>query len=269
MLKNIHDCLKLATCLALAIVAPNNGSLTFHREIFENFVEAYVELLWTVRWRKLTMSTEWHWRLTRCQRVMNPGQPVVFAYSARERKSATARFRRRRGVPCKSAQENIEFDVLTAMQWPPSRGRYQRTKLPSLAVSDGDSRKIGVEREGCCRCSVVATAASAATRDRNHRKIELRDSHVSEQQYTFAKQSHYTALHAYVRVNVRRRATRLCRDYTQPGLGKRTRKRKVFFRLDASRRIDVWCYTSKPSFLILRMCSRLAPSRGVAAYSMT
>lgn len=63
------------------------------------------------------------------------------------------------------------------------------------------SRKMGVEREGCCRCNVVATAASAAACDRNHRRTGPRDTvtFLSLQQYTLAKQSHLHSPH-YTRI---------------------------------------------------------------------
>jgi len=174
---------------------------------------------------------------------MNPRRPVMFACSARERKSATARFRRRRGVPCKSAQENIEFDVLTAMQWPSSCGRYQRIKLPSLGVGDETLERWGLN-EGCC--NVLPLLLVLLPCNRNHRRTGLRDSHVS------------IGVAVYVcRVTYIHRTTRIyastfdagLRDFVATthgqALGKERGRGKFFRAPNASRRIDVCdCYNS-------------------------
>jgi len=177
--------------------------------------------------------------------------------------------RRNSAEACRAVRKRREkvevytgFDVLTAMQWPPPRSlSARRVSLPRCRRRG--PRQTGVEREGRRRCR--------CPRQEPPRTIEG-DSHVSIgiTRLTLVVRSHLCSPH-----HTRTRASTLdagLRGFvaTAHGQGPRNAEEKsFFFGLDAGRRIDVWCYTSQLSFLILRMCPRLGPSRGAWAYSMT
>lgn len=95
----------------------------------------------------------------------------------------------------------------------------------------------------------------AAVRDRNHR---ITNSHVSISTSVHRTVTFYTAPHAFLsgqRDELPFTFKRNISSREKRGNGK-------FFELAGPPRIDVRCYTSQLSFLILRMCPPLLPSGG-------
>lgn len=174
-------------------------------------------------------------------RLMNPGHRVMFARNAREQKvspsrrdSVVAQYRIYKNVEVQKESRStriIEFDVLTAMQWPPPRPlSARRVSLPRCRRR-GLRRWWGLNERAGYRC--YRSWCWPLRRDRNHR-VWPRDSHVSigvtrirSPNWRQKESLRFTAPHAYARVNVRRRAFSSRPDTARI---RETRRRKVFFR---------------------------------------
>lgn len=231
-------------------IIPNDDSLILYRGVFENFcrdIRAFEKL----RNGKFTVTAAecdirvCTSRITHRRRVMNPGRTagdvrsrcegaknLIPATIFRNGIAAVERWRiyiktyERKAEVCTSI---TEFDVLTAMQWPPPRPlSARRVSLPRCRRRG--LRVTGVEREGrYCFCYWYYAAMPW---QEPPRIIEGQSRFHRRNAFTFTEQGRereslrFTALHAYARINVRRRA--LSRPDT--ARIKETRRRKVFFR---------------------------------------
>lgn len=181
-------------------IIPNDDSFIVYRGVFENSAEAPAHSRTTEMGNSPLTATAAECgvrvctsHITRRRRVMNPGRTAGDVRSRcegaknlipatrfrRDRIAIVARWRiyiktyKRKAEVCTSI---IEFDVLTAMQWPPPRPlSARRVSLPRCRRRG--LRVTGVEREGYCRyCFCYWYCRYAVTGTTTY---ESRDSHVS------------------------------------------------------------------------------------------